>query len=239
MEKVREAVILAGGFGTRLKSVVSDVPKPMADVAGRPFLSVLLDYLASGGVERVILSVGFKREAISGFFGPSYKGMELIYVVEEKPLGTGGAMKRSLMAARDKDVLVLNGDSFLQLDLSGFVGFHRDNNSPITMAVKKMRDFDRYGAVRLDGPVVAGFIEKARTGTGYINAGVYLLDAQQCGLLDVQEDCFSFEKDFLQVRGGEASVYAYICNDYFIDIGLPEDYMRAQKELGNLKGGNR
>ena len=100
MEKVREAVILAGGFGTRLRSVVSDLPKPMAQVTGKPFLSLLLDYLASSGVQRVILSVGYKHESISGRFGTSYSSMELSYVVEEKPLGTGGALKRSLMAAR-------------------------------------------------------------------------------------------------------------------------------------------
>lgn len=239
MEKVREAVILAGGFGTRLRSVVSDRPKPMAAVTGRPFLALLLDYLASNGVERVILSVGYRHESISACFGSSYSSMELSYVVEEKPLGTGGALKRSLMAARTGNILVLNGDSYLRLDASSFAAFHFSKRSRITMAVKKMEDFDRYGSVELEGDKVTSFAEKGFTKSGYINAGVYLLDVDRCGLLDVQEDCFSFERDFLQGRKGEGSVYAFKCNDYFIDIGLPEDYMRAQKELSNLKGGKR
>jgi len=239
MEKVREAVILAGGLGSRLRSLVSEVPKPMAQVTGKPFLSFLLDYLASSGVQRVILSVGYMHEAIRGCFGPSYNSMELSYVVEEKPLGTGGALKRSLSDARTGSILVLNGDSYLRLDASSFAGFHFSNRSTVTIAVKKMEECDRYGTVHLDGDKVSAFAEKGLTKSGYINAGVYLLDVDRCGLLEVKEDCFSFEKDFLQYRKGEGSVYAFICNDYFIDIGIPEDYMRAQKELSNLKGGDR
>lgn len=239
MEKVREAVILAGGFGTRLQSVVSEVPKPMADVRGRPFLSLLLDYLSASGIQRVILSVGYKHEVISGFFSSSYNGMELSYAVEDRPLGTGGAIKRSLMEASRGDVLILNGDSFLQLDIERFAGSHRANGSDISMAVKMMEEFDRYGTVELDGNAVGGFVEKKFTRAGYINAGVYMLSRDGCGLLDVERECFSFEADFLQAGQGAGRIHAFICNDYFIDIGVPEDYMRAQKELGNLKGGKR
>jgi len=198
---------------------------------------VLLDYLARGGFKRVILSVGYRHEAISDYFGSSYGPMELVYVVEDEPLGTGGALKRSLLQARAADVFVLNGDSFLNLDASLFARFHLSIDSSITMAVKEMEDFDRYGTVVLENNEVRSFEEKRFTRSGFINAGVYLLNVKRCGLLDMQDVCFSFEKDFLQAREGEGSVYAFICNDYFIDIGLPEDYMRAQRELSNLKGG--
>ncbi|MFQ5737196.1 MAG: nucleotidyltransferase family protein [Thermodesulfobacteriota bacterium] len=237
MMMIKEAVILAGGFGTRLKSVVSDLPKPMADTGGRPFLSCLIDYLAIGGVRRVILSVGYMHETITDYFKTEWNGVEIRYVVEHKPLGTGGALKAALGAVSGSDVLVLNGDSFLRIDLADFSRFHLEKNGGMTMAVKRMKDLDRYGTVILDGETVRDFIEKMRAGAGYINAGVYILNKKRCGLLETDRESFSFEKDFLHKRTGSGSVFAYICNEYFIDIGLPEDYMKAKKDFGNLRKG--
>ena len=115
---MREAIVLAGGFGTRLAHIVSDVPKPMAPVCGRPFLRFILDDLQKKGVERIILATGYKRECIEEFFGTHYRGMEIVYSPEDTPLGTGGAIKRALSLCREDWVAVLNGDTYFDVDFS-------------------------------------------------------------------------------------------------------------------------
>lgn len=238
MADIKEAIILAGGFGTRLRSVVSDLPKPMAPVGGIPFLAYLTDYLSSKGVTRIILSVGFKHEAVVDYFGSRRNGAGIDYVIEDKPLGTGGALKEALSLVEAQDALVMNGDSFLRLDVRGLSTAHYALGGAITMAVKEMDAFDRYGAVALNGVRVEQFEEKCFRKRGYINAGVYAVNKNRCGLLEMGADCFSFERDFLPEKAGAGAVFAYVCNDYFIDIGLPEDYARAQNESSNLlKGG--
>lgn len=226
-----EAIILAGGLGTRLKDVVKDVPKPMAGVDGRPFLSYLLEYLASSGTKRVILSVGYKSEKIRDHFHGRFRGMEIEYVIEEAPLGTGGAIREGLTAVNGEDFLVLNGDTFFKLELKELMHFHLERNSILTMSLKLIRNFERYGSVSVKDGVVTGFEEKCFKNSGYINGGVYVLNKKIAGYLAGFERRFSFEMDFLGKGPHPFKVHGFISDGYFIDIGIPEDYVRAQDEL--------
>lgn len=236
MKDIKEAIVLAGGLGTRLRSVVKDLPKPMADIGGKPFLSYLLHFLSSGGVEKAILSTGYKHEAISNYFAARYEEMDIAYSVEEYPLGTGGAIREALKKVRGEDVFVINGDTLNMLDLKELSHFHYATNAQMTIAVRpsSINSGGRYGSVMLDGLKITGFDENASSESGYINAGVYVLKKES--LLNMPEGSFSFEKDFL--KKNLKKTYAFITDDYFIDIGIPEDYMKAQTELVHvLKGG--
>lgn len=232
MASVTEAIILAGGLGTRLKSVVRDIPKPMADVCGRPFLSYLVKYLSGQGVKRVILSAGYRHEVIKGYFGTEYMGVKVDYAVEDKPLGTGGAVREAIKKASEENILVLNGDSFLDLDIRKFCGFHTERGAKLTIAVKPMRGCGRYGTVDVEKDMVVGFKEKAAGEAGCINAGVYVLRRDNSALLSRYGGNFSFETDFL--KHNHENTYAFICDGYFIDIGIPEDYIKAQTELTHV-----
>lgn len=227
---MKEAVILAGGFGTRLRSVVADVPKPMSPVAGKPFLELLLQQLSLFGFSHVVLSVGYKKEVIIDRFGRSFEGMQLDYCPEDTPLGTGGAVARSLLQTTSDDVLVVNGDSILLSSLDQFRDFHLRHDTPISMALKAEKNFDRYGTVTLDGDNIVGFAEKRQVAEGVFNAGLYLLRVSSVKdyLLSLPAP-FSLEKDVFEKQVFPLS--GRVFHDYFIDIGLPEDYARAQTEL--------
>lgn len=230
------AIILAGGIGTRLQSIVSDVPKPMAIVANRPFLTYLLDFLDKGGISQVIMSVGYKHHVIKEYFGATYKGIKIHYVVEKTQLGTGGAIRKSLIASSKKESLILNGDTFYNLDIGSFID---SSVGLITIGLKYLEDMSRYGAVLFKNNRLTGFLEKnnlSRQG-GYINAGIYLI---QKAILDspyFQKEVFSFEEDFLEKIVSKDIVGVFPSNNYFIDIGIPEDYKKANvdfKEFKNL-----
>ena len=225
-----EAIILAGGFGTRLQKVV---PKPMAPVADRPFLTYLLDQLVRQGCTHVILAVGYKKEVIQNFFGANYKGIPLSYSIEEKPLLTGGALKKALDLATEDAVLVLNGDTFFGVDFSKMMDFHYRTHSDATLAVKELHDFSRYGTVHFDDDYrITRFVEKKACQEGFINGGVYVLNRTFFG--DIPQDKFMMEKDFLE-KYVESKVFsAFPCDGYFIDIGIPEDYEKANKEFRKL-----
>ena len=152
MVKKREAIILAGGFGTRLAHVVSDVPKPMAPVASRPFLRFLLDMLAENGFSRVVVADGYKRECIEGYFGQNYRGLEILYSSEESPLQTGGAVKKALTLCNNDWVYVLNGDTYCEasFDRMEEAAFQKQRSLRVVLATKQMTDFDRYGTVVVD-----------------------------------------------------------------------------------------
>ncbi len=174
---VKEAIVLAGGLGTRLRKVVKDVPKPMADINGKPFLEYLLTFLAKQGIEKVILSVGYKYEVIKSYFGNSFSGMELVYSIESEPLGTGGGIRQSLFYVDSEDVFIMNGDTFFEVDLNRLFLFHKEKNSVLSVALKPMKKFDRYGVVKLDeNKKIIGFEEKKYYESGLINGGVYLLN---------------------------------------------------------------
>ncbi|MDR1847778.1 MAG: nucleotidyltransferase family protein [Bacteroidales bacterium] len=225
---ITEALILAGGFGTRLNSVVKDVPKPLAPVNGTPFLTILIRYLASQGIKRIILSTGYKYELIQSLYGSNYEGLEIVYAVEKEPLGTGGAIAYGLSFAQTDRVLVTNGDSIIRFSLCDMAKEPLADNE-ILMLLKPMKDFDRYGSVQVDEKRVTAFAEKSFVSSGLINSGVYLLHR------NLFSDCnmhkFSFETDFLEKRVGEGLFRYLICEGYFIDIGIPEDYAAAQQTL--------
>lgn len=226
-----EAIILAGGFGTRLQSVVKDVPKPMADINGKPFLEYLLVFLAKNGCKKVILSVGYKKESIIDFFKDSYLDMQVVYSVEDAPLGTGGAIRKAISLVDKDDVLVLNGDTFFLLDIAKMYEAHKKNGSKITMALKPMVDFDRYGSVSVDGDTIVSFEEKGFKKEGLINAGAYLINRVLFQNLNELCDIFSFEKDFLEKYITTVKPTAFVQSGYFIDIGIPEDYEKAKETL--------
>lgn len=229
---MREAVVLAGGFGTRLAHIVSDVPKPMAQVCERPFLRYVLDDLQAKGVERVVLAVGYKAEIISSYFGEHYRGMQLIYSIEDKPLLTGGAIKNALTQCTSDRVLVLNGDTYFDVPFDDLYAIDSD----VVMALKRMREFSRYGTVELNGVRLCGFREKASCVEGLINGGVYLVKRDL--LVDAPER-FSFESDFLETKLSDISVCGIEVNGYFIDIGVPQDYAIAQETLKPLARKNK
>ena len=225
-----EAIILAGGLGTRLSSRLSGIPKAMAPIAGRPFLHILLDRLVRGGCTRIILSVGYLRDVILEAFGESFRDVPLCYVVEEKPLGTGGAIRVALQHATESSVLVLNGDTFLDIDFAALLECHHQWRKPMTMAVTDVADTARYGGVLVEDDRVAGFVEKGRSGFGWINAGVYALD-RDFPWAENLPGKFSFETDVLARSLNELRPAAFLCRGKFLDIGTPEDLDRAQTEL--------
>jgi D-glycero-alpha-D-manno-heptose 1-phosphate guanylyltransferase len=227
-----EAIILAGGLGTRLSSRLPDLPKSMAPVAGRPFLEFLLDTLISAGCGRVILSVGHLRHVILSAFQKSYRGVPLDYVIEETPLGTGGAIQMALRQAREPAVLVLNGDTYLDADFAAMHALHLSAGRPMTMAVAQVKDVARYGGVVIESGHVMGFIEKGRQGPGWINAGTYVL-SQNFPWPEGLPSRFSFETDVLTPFLERLRPTAFLCDGFFLDIGIPEDLDRAQVELAN------
>lgn len=229
---MKEAIVLAGGFGTRLQSVVSDVPKPMAPVAGRPFLTYLLDRLILQGYGHVVLATGHLHEKVEAFFGNDYRGMRIDYARELSPLGTGGAILNALQHCTEEQITVLNGDTLFLVDHEALCRFADEKKTPLAFVLRQVPDAGRYGAVEVDGDgLVTAFREKdPATGVGLINGGIYRLHRS---LLDgfVPGQQFSFEKELMQKRFREEKFYAYASDGYFIDIGVPDDYARAQHEL--------
>ncbi len=225
-----EAIILAGGLGTRLRSRLADLPKAMAPIGGRPFLELLLDQLVEQGCRRILLSVGYRREAILDKFSKPYRGISLHPVVEQLPLGTGGAIRLALEHASEPSVLVLNGDTYLDVDLQALLLRHATAERPMTIAVAWVEDVSRYGGVQVSGEHVVSFIEKGRTGAGWINGGVYVMDRTFPWPENLSSP-FSFESDVLARSLQEIRPAAFCCRGRFLDIGTPEDLDRAQAEL--------
>jgi D-glycero-alpha-D-manno-heptose 1-phosphate guanylyltransferase len=228
-----EAIVLAGGFGTRLRAVVPDLPKPMAPIAGRPFLEILLDDLARKGFQRVILSLGFMAEQITSHFDHEYAGMQLVSVVEEQPLGTGGGVRLAMEHLTSDHVYIFNGDTFLDLDASAvetlWLAFHH----PIIVACS-VPDTARYGRLIVEQGRVTGFMEKGVSGPGPINAGCYVLPSADLGSFPVGVP-FSLEQDLLVPLVENSVVEAFITHGLFIDIGVPEDFQRAQTLLATSR----
>ena len=225
-----EAIVLAGGFGTRLRRVVSGVPKPMApmDMKKTPFLAFVLDKLEAQGISHVILSVGYLASAIQEYFGNGYKGMLISYAREKTPLGTGGALKKALQICQSDIVFVLNGDTYFDIDFNAMKEEHLRSKADFTIAAYKMRDFDRYGTLEVDGDGrIFRFGEKKYCASGFINGGVYCLRRNL--LNDVPQRAFSLEKDFLEKKVEHIHIQAYKSTGYFVDIGVPEDYVAAKK----------
>ena len=225
-----EAIVLAGGFGTRLRGIVDDVPKPLAPVAGRPFLAWLLDRLATGGMRRCILATGYLSDVIEQRIGARWQGMEIAYSVEPEPLGTGGAIRLAATRLQGDAAHVLNGDTWLEYDPVALEDTARAAGASMAIALARVDDVARYGAVDIDNGRVTGFREKGESGPGWINAGCYFLGADALAALPVR-DAFSFEQDVLQPRVQARAVAAFTATAGFIDIGVPEDYARAQLQF--------
>lgn len=215
-----QAIVLAGGLGTRLRSVIQDIPKPMAPINGKPFLAFLLEYLKEQGITEVILSVSYKYELIQEYFKDEFQGLKIIYNVEKELLGTGGAIKDSLKFIKD-EAYVLNGDTFFDIPLKEM----KLEKSKICIALKQMQNFDRYGNVKIDKQgFVVSFEEKVFKEQGLINGGIYLIKKDIFDGFKLEKK-FSFE-EFLQENYKTLRIETKVFNHYFIDIGIPEDYER-------------
>lgn len=215
----QEAIILCGGLGTRLRSVISDVPKPMAPINNKPFLAFVLEYLKKQNISRVVLAVSYKYEIIQEYFGNSYLGMKILYSIEKEPLGTGGAILEALNLINSDSCYVLNGDTFFDVNLDRL----KLDNSDICVALKPMKNFDRYGSVDIDNnSYISAFNEKKFTSNGLINGGVYLIKKHIFNSFNLPNK-FSFE-EFFQENFLIFNAKATVFDDYFIDIGIPQDY---------------
>ena len=232
---IKEAMILAGGLGTRLRSVVSDTPKCMAPISGKPFLSFLLFFLQKNGIENFIFSVGYMHEIIEDYLKENYPLLNYKISLEEEPLGTGGAIKLACSKAQDKNVLICNGDTLYKIDCNSLSKFHEAKAAACTLSLKPMNNFNRYGVVELNQDnSIRFFKEKQFYKSGLINGGVYALNVDEFLKEDLPQK-FSFEKDYLEknvvFKNRKPKLYGLIQDEYFIDIGIPEDYVRGQIEL--------
>lgn len=227
-----EAIILAGGFGTRLKGVIGEIPKCMATVCGKPFLYYLLKYLAKQNCTKLTLSLGYKSEIVTEWLLNQNFGYLIDYVIEQAPLGTGGGIQLALKKAKENNIVVINGDTFFDVDLITFMLFHTKKNAEISLALNKMIDFDRYGIVNTDeeSNSILEFEEKKYQKEGFINGGVYIINKEKF-LLRNLPSVFSFEKEYLQKYAAENNFFGYKTKNYFIDIGIPEDYNKAQTDF--------
>jgi D-glycero-alpha-D-manno-heptose 1-phosphate guanylyltransferase len=226
-----EAIILAGGLGTRLRSVVPDLPKCMAPINGYPFISYLIDHLIKEGITYFIFALGYKSEAFISLIEEKLPINNFTVVIEDEPLGTGGAIKLACKKAKDENVIALNGDSLFKVDLSALMNFHLTNKANCTLALKPMKNFDRYGSVEVDtSNKIKSFKEKKFVEYGNINGGVYVINIPSFIKMSLVSK-FSMEQDYLEKYTKEGNFNGFIQDNYFIDIGIPEDYARAQIEL--------
>lgn len=232
---MKEAIILAGGLGTRLAKTVSDRQKVMAPAGGRPFLTYILRDLRNKGFEKAVLAVSYRHEQISSYFGASFEGLELIYSVEKEPLGTGGAIKQALSYTSGEAVAVINGDTYFDADYDALLSLCTRTDASVVLAAKEMPDCTRHSTLKIaENGKITEFSEKKPNKKGFINGGVYVIKRD---ILDnTALSRFSFEKDILEKMTD--GLYAVICGGYFIDMGIPEAYFRANTEVPLLFGDN-
>ncbi len=229
-----EAIILAGGLGTRLKETIGAMPKCMAPVNGKPFLSYIFEYLAQQKCTRAILSLGYKHRLVTDWLEDQDFLFEVDCIIENEPLGTGGGILAAIEEAKTDDVVALNGDTMFKVNLQEQLAFHKKNNAATTLALKKMHQFDRYGVVNInDQNIITSFEEKHFCEEGLINGGVYCINKEAYLAKPLQEK-FSFERDYLERFCDEKKFYGYVSDSYFIDIGIPVDYTLAQEDFKTL-----
>lgn len=234
----RLAVILAGGLGTRLRGVVSNVPKALAPVAGKPFLDWLLTMLRRKGVDRVLLLLGYGAEKIMAFVGDGDKwNVKVAYSLEEELLDKAGALRNALPLIDERSFFFLNGDTLLDLDYDEMLSFHLSKKAKLTIAVRPWKDLSRVDPVKVDeNSKVISFGEKnippESDGFWLINGGVYVVEREIVEELPLRR--LSWEAAVIPKLVENGVVYAYKSSGYFIDIGVPEDYFRAQKEIPEI-----
>jgi D-glycero-alpha-D-manno-heptose 1-phosphate guanylyltransferase len=227
------AIILAGGMGTRLRSVVPDLPKPMAPIDGRPFIEHQMDYWIGQGVDRFVVSVGYKKEVIMDHFGTSYRSTPLTYAIEDEPLGTGGGLLLAAQGLREP-FLVLNGDTFFEVDLAKLLKFHADHSADWTFSLFRTSEVGRYMGIKVKSD---GEIDSLKSGTGekgrLANGGVYLVTPSVLGnKAFVPGSRLSLEEDLLPAMEAQGSkLFGLEFSGTFIDIGIPQDYFRAAEVL--------
>ena len=228
---ITEAIILAGGLGTRLRSKVEALPKSMAPINNIPFLAYQMSYLSRFDIKKVYLAVGYLSETIVKYFGSRYKNIELVYVHEDTPLGTGGAIVQALKETTTNEILVCNGDTMFDVDLKAFYSSFYSSNSDFQMALKPMEKFDRYGIVNINSDnKVVGFEEKHYVEEGLINGGLYLINKSKVLSIEFPTK-FSFETEFLETKYKDMCFGGFVSQGYFLDIGIPTDYDKAQVDF--------
>ncbi|ADG94572.1 Nucleotidyl transferase [Arcobacter nitrofigilis DSM 7299] len=226
-----EAIILAGGFGTRLQTIVKDVPKPMAPINEKPFLEYIFNYLSKYAIKHIILSVGYKKEIIQEYFKKEFNNIKITYSIEDEPLGTGGAIKKALECVKGNKSFVLNGDTLFNIDLNEFT--ESSKNNKISIALKEMKNIERYGSIEVnENNTITSFKEKQFFKKAFINGGIYLLYKDI--FINYNKDIFSFE-NFLENNFKNLNAKGILFNDsYFIDIGIPTDYKKAEIDFKEL-----
>ena len=237
-----QAILLCGGMGTRLRSVVSDRPKPMADICGKPFLQYLLEMLREKGITEVIFALGYMGEMIEEYFqdGSAF-GLKISYSYEEEPLGTGGAIRNALPKIMEEEVLVLNADTYFPMDYQGLYRFHQENDGDFSLATRAVPDISRYGAVRRDaaGRILA-WNEKLEDGgqplAGEINGGIYVM--KKSLIAEIPEGKQSLEQDCVPKWLSEGKrIFGLPFDGYFMDIGIPKDYQQFITDVEQGKHG--
>jgi D-glycero-alpha-D-manno-heptose 1-phosphate guanylyltransferase len=233
--KTNEAIILAGGFGTRLKDLLPGIPKCMAPVNGEPFLTYVLTYLEQQKINKVILSVGYLKDHIINYFGNKYRTLTIEYAIENEPLGTGGAIKFAMEQCAQDQVFVINGDTYFNVDLESMQNMHNKSAADITIAVKQLDDSSRYGLVETDvsGRITAFKEKEIIKGRIWINGGIYLVNKQ--AFKNISENKFSLENDIFKVSCSSLKLQSFESTEPFLDMGIPEDYLRAQALLSQYK----
>ena len=230
---INTALILAGGMGTRLKSVVSEVPKPMAPINGVPFLEIQINYWISQGINKFILSVGYKNEIILNYFGSKFNDVQINYIIEDTPLGTGGAILNAISENNiTKPFLLLNGDTYFDVSLKDLSEFHSKKCSNFTFSVFKSDNRSRYLGLSVDSnmKIVSSGLIKDLGDTKYVNGGVYIIDPIIFQHIELEPNKqISLESEVIpRLISKNISLYACEFNTKFIDIGIPEDYFNAQ-----------
>lgn len=230
----KEAIILAGGLGTRLKDVVNDLPKVMAPINGKPFLHYIITHLQQQKINRLILAVGYLRDSIIEWCNTHYPDIDFVFSVEEEPLGTGGGIAQALQHCNTEHVLILNGDTYFAVDTKKIYTQFLSSSAECTLTLKLMHNFDRYGTVDIDhNNCITGFNEKIYKEEGLINGGVYIILRDQF-LRREWPRKFSFEKDYLEIAVSDRVLYGSIADNYFIDIGIPEDYYKCMDDFKTI-----
>lgn len=228
-----KAIILAGGAGLRLCETVKDVPKPLAQVAGRPFLEYLIFQLVKWKIKELVLSIGYKGDSVKLHFGDGARwGVQMIYSEEDEPLGTGGALREAIKSMDDEQFVVMNGDSFLDLNFDELILYHNNQQAIATIGLAYVNDISRYGKVEInDKGEITNFVEKNDSGEGIINGGIYLLNREM--IRSIPPGKVSLEKDVLPSFVNRR-LYGMISKGFFIDIGLPQDYLSICKDPRKL-----
>lgn len=231
---MKSAIVLAGGIGSRIESVAGGLPKALLDVEGRPFIEYVLDQLIAAGVEQVVIACSYKWQMIADYLGDEYRDVNILYSVEQYPLGTGGAIKQAFDLFSLPEAIVVNADTLFKIDLAQLEADHHSHNAFVTLALRNVGDVSRYGEVTVgDRNQLSSFNEKSRSGPGLINGGIYIIDAETWDDAGIDVgDKFSFETDVLQ-NVDLGIFYGFPMDGYFIDIGIPSDLERARKEFKN------